>query len=272
MNNLYKGISDIESSLLFSFKEIGKNIITPEDVVAQIECNINHAYVILHNLVKKGWLFRLKRGKYLVLTKNGDEFSEDPLNIISEIIKDYYISYISALNFYGFTEQVPATIFVNVTKRMKSINYGAQQIKFISIGKKKFFGYEEINYGKIKIKMADKEKALIDSLDKSEFNGGILEIIKCFDNAKKNIEINKIVNYGLIIKERALLRRLGLILDLIGLKLPMELENKMMEIVKQVRYYTLLDPMRDSKGTLNKKWMIKINIPKSELFYWRKRI
>jgi len=70
---------------------------------------------ILSSLVRKGYLYRLKRGLYLVNEEPGKPLIKNPYQIALMLFPGYIV-FSSALRLYGLIEYEPFTIFV-VTPR-----------------------------------------------------------------------------------------------------------------------------------------------------------
>lgn len=68
------------------------------------------------------------------------------------------------------------------------------------------------------------------------------------------IDLKKTINYALKIESRAVARRLGYLLDSLGIKDLKELEKNIGS------GFELLDPTLEKKNNLNKKWLLDINI------------
>src|SRR3989344_2490437 len=164
------GIGKKSSRLLSALVENNKSIFTVDDAVKILNEKKSSVTKLLHDLTINKWLFRLSRGKYLILPLEAGvkpEFTEHEFIIASNLITPSYISYWSALNYYGFTEQVSKTIFVATTKRKREMNLLGLKIKFVTIKKDKFLGFNKLeDYAK---KM--KNQAIINRL------GYILELL-----------------------------------------------------------------------------------------------
>ena len=140
---------------------------------------------------------------------------------------------------------MPKKIFLASTKYSKEI----ENLKFITISKKRFFGYEQIG----DIVIADKEKAIIDSLLFPKYSGGISEIIKGFNIESLNLE--KLIKYAIRVDCKAVLRRLGYILEEKG-------EKRNLSKIKKLigKGYELLDPSLPRKNNFNKQWLLDVNL------------
>jgi len=117
-------------------------------------------------LAKKGWLVRLKRGEYLVITDISTLGSIDlSENVIAQFLnKDSYISFENALQYHGLFDQMLTTVGSVTT--MYARNYAVQKTNYTFSHMKKalYFGYTEETIGSYKVKIAEQEKALLDML------------------------------------------------------------------------------------------------------------
>ncbi len=256
------GLGKKSAQLLSELAEHNKNIFTLDEAVKILKEKRSSAVKLLHDLARKKWLFRISKGKYIILPLEAGvepKFTEHEFAIASHLIKPYYISYWSALNYYGFTEQVSKTIFVVSTKRKKERELMGLRFRFITINKKKFFGFKKVLVNNKSINIAEKEKAIIDCLDLPRNCGGIIEVIKAIDSAKEELDFKKLINYAKKMNNKAVINRLGYIYDLLGIKIKL----------KPSKHYVLLDPLIKNKRRYNNKWKIIENIPEKELLSWR---
>ncbi len=187
------------------------------------------------------------------------KFTEHEFVIASKLIEPYYISYWSALNYYGFTEQVSKTVFVVTTKRKREINFLGLKIKFVTIKKSKFFGFKKILINNHPVNIAEKEKAIVDCLDFPRNCGGIIEVIKAVDSAREELNLKKLEDYAKKMKNHAVVNRLGYILDILGIKTNL-IPSK---------HYVRLDPLIKKNISYNAKWKIIENVSKADLLSWR---
>ena len=104
------------------------------------------------------------------------------------------------------------------------------------------------------ITIAEKEKAIIDSLLFPKYSGGIKEIINSLEAGWKEIDANKLINYAYKVESKIVLRRLGFILDKLNYKKGLK---KIRENIG--KGYELLDPSLKRKNNLNKKWLLDVN-------------
>ena len=209
--------------------------------------------VILLRLEKRGWIERIEKGKYMIIplgSKKG-EYTLNEFLIGSLLVQPCIISYWSALNYYGFTEQIPSTVFIQTTSRKKKqeIEIFGVRYKIIRVNREKIFGIEKTWIEEEEITITDKEETIIDCLDKPKYCGGIIEVAKSLKTRDYNP--NKLVNYAERIGNSGVIRRLGYLNDLFSLQ--MDISSI------KTRNYLLLDPTMPKKGETNAKWRLIIN-------------
>lgn len=256
------GIGKKSSRLLSELAENNRTIFTIDNAVKILKEKKSSVTKLLHDLVRNKWLFRLGRGKYLILPLEAGvkpEFTEHEFVIASQLIKSGYVSYWSALNYYGLTEQVSKTVFIATTRRKRSLNLLGIKFKFITLKENKFFGFKKTLINNHPVNLAEKEKVIVDCLDLPRNCGGIIEVIKAIDSAQEELDFKKLEDYAKRMKNHAVINRLGYILELLGLKTNL-LPSK---------HYVLLDPIIKKKKNYDAKWRIIETISKADLLSWR---
>ncbi len=240
------------------------NIITTNEVSKIFKTKKERLWNILYRLEKKGWLERIEKGKYMVVpfqAKKG--WLEHPFVLASNLIKKYYISYRTALAYYGLTEQIPVYIFIATTERKGKLQHKFQNyiFRFIRINKSKFFGFKKELIGGKNILIAEKEKAIIDCLDKERYAGTIIEVVKALSSS--DISIKKLKNYALKMRNASLIRRLGYLLELIGKN-----SSGLQKHIGGHRNICLSTILSKKTIEINKKWKLIINVKKEDLLKW----
>jgi len=225
---------------------------TVRDLAAIMNIPVRKAYTYIPGLVDKGFIKSIEKGKYLLLGFEPERVLSNPFFIASHIVYPSYVSYWSALNFYGFTEQVPAMVFLASTRKKAKVEFNGFRFKYVLVNPKKFFGYRKERIGDLDFLIAEGEKAIIDSLDLPGNAGGVSEVAKAVYNAKNSIELDS----------RSLCSRLGYLLERFGTDADVLLNNASREYVK-------LDPARPKSRVWDKKWRVNVNLGDAELLGWR---
>lgn len=234
-------LGKIEHNAYEMLKRNGFFVFKIKDVRLLLNVNATKAYNIVKSLKKKGAVKKAGNG-FLVLKESNDFIAASGINWPS------YVSFWSALNYYGFSDQTPKKIFLATTKYSREIG----NFKYVTLAKKRFFGYNSIGG----VVIADKEKSFVDSLLFPKYAGGISEIVKCMRIAIKEIDVRRLINYTLKVESKSAVRRLGFILELIGYK-----GKYIKDLTKKIgKGYELLDPNLKKENNLNKRWLLDINM------------
>jgi predicted transcriptional regulator of viral defense system len=260
------GLTRNESLLLSSLSEKGKTIFKIEDITTELKCSYKYAKVLANNLTKKKWVIVLKRGVYLIAPLSAGVkscYTEHEFVIASHLVSPYYIAYWSALNFYGFTEQTPFTVFVATPRRIKNREVLNIKYNFITLSRRKFFGFEPTGVSTYKINISDREKTLADALDHPEYCGGMPEVAKSLWNAKEAVSIEKIAGYAERMGNSAIVKRLGYLIESLDMDVDLEVLSKLRGMISQGM--SALDPARPKKGMYNTRWNLLLNISEETL-------
>jgi predicted transcriptional regulator of viral defense system len=252
------GLSAFESKILSGLSAEGKSIFYISELAKKIGSKVR-ARKLVSTLAKKKWLERLAKGTYLILelsAGSNPEWSEDSFYIASKLAKPYYIGYLSMLNYYGWTEQIPLTVTVATTKSTRRKKILGVNYDFFVLSKKKFFGYNEINIRGHVINVSNREKTLADALDHPEYCGGIDEVAKALSVADK-ISWKEVIKHASKMGNGAVFKRLGFLLERMNVPVPKET----IEAIKKriTKGYAPLYPGIKAKGRHDAKWNIIIN-------------
>ena len=128
-------------------------------------------------------------------------------NYIKKIKDDAYISYHSALEYYGIKNQVFYEVYVSTKKRFSNFEFEGISYKYIN--SKNDFGI--VQDGKVRI--TDKERTFIDCIDKTELAGGNEELIMCLELFGK-LNGDKILEYLKYYHSSKLYAKVGFFLEL----------------------------------------------------------
>lgn len=112
-------------------------------------------FSILRKLLKSGLLIKIEKDKYLLKDAPFNDFA-----LANFIYQPSYISFESALNFYGILSQFPYEISSATSKKTYQKVFENKVFSYIHIKKELFWGYER----KDNFLIAFPEKALLDQL------------------------------------------------------------------------------------------------------------
>ena len=264
------GISPREEEFIATIGSSGKRIFTVSEAAQLL--NTSHAIVskIIHRLTKKRKLQRIEKAKYLLIPPEAwkiGEYTEEGIIVASQLISPYYLSYWTALSFYGWTEQPSRTIFVATSKIKKTVVLLGMKIRFVKLNPNRFFGFEEHWVGNQKVVVADREKTIVDCLDQPRYCGEIVEVAKGLWNGRKDLNYAKLLDCSLRMKNGAIIKRLGYLLDVLEINKP-KIRKELLK--SKTPNLALLDPgQKRSTGIQNKEWNLKVNVNPNNLIEWR---
>ena len=227
---------------------------TVEDALETCDIDRSVLWVILSRLERRGWIERIEKGKYMIIPLGAEKgrYTSHEFVIGSLLVAPYCIAYWSALHFYGLTEQIPATVFIQTTSRKKkqAMEVFGVRYKIVRVKNDKLFGIRREWIEESEVNITDKEKTIVDCLDKPQYCGGVVEVVKALRAGELHKE--KIAEYATSIGNSGVVRRLGYLCDRLGLDIDLP--------PVKTRNYLLLDPTIPKKGSKNAKWKLVINL------------
>jgi len=226
----------------------------------------NLTYKKLTELIKRGWLARIERGKYLVIPlEAGPERkgSQDEYVVALSLVNPSAVSYWTAIHHWNWTEQILRVIYVQTTRRKKSKQREVFGItyEFVTVPPKKFFGHsKEWRDGK-RVLVTNKEKTLIDCADDVERAGGVQELIKAIKEGAKEISWARLNEYATKFSNCAVKKRLGFLFEVFIPNLPKEAVSILESWHRSLSEgLTPPYPPLGRKGKISTRWRIIDNV------------
>ena len=107
-------------------------------------------------------------------------------------------------------------------------------------------------------------------MDHPEYCGGMLEVAKSLWNAKEEVSIEKIAGYAERMGNSAIVKRLGYLVESLGVDVDLEVLSKLRGMISQGM--SALDPARPKKGMYNTRWNLLLNISEGTLEELRRNV
>jgi len=262
IENIKQGLSRREALALTRLAGQNRNIITISDIQDAIDVSYDDAKKIANNLVHKQWLDRLKSGTYLIVplvAGETGEYTEHEFVIASHLADPMYISYWTALNYHGLTEQVPMTVFAATTNQVPDRNIHGVGYTFVTVTATKLYGYDSLAVDAHQVNVASVEKTLVDCADHPEYCGGIGELAKGL--AAADLESTALTEYLLRLGNGAAIKRIVYLADLLEIGLGQREEL----IAAFTSGYSKLDPTRGDEGHHVSEYRLLVNVPEDEI-------
>jgi len=166
-------------------------------------------------LAKKGWLLRLKKGFYLVITNISTlGFNDVSEYIIAQALNtNSYISFENALQYCSMFDQGLSTVNSVTTSRARTYAVGERtRYRFSHIEESLYFGFTQVFINGKNINMAEKEKALLDLLYFRHTSMTMDIVLEKLRDYKHSLDFQKLKEYA---KRYSLsmVREIGFLLD-----------------------------------------------------------
>lgn len=259
---LSKTLGPISAQFINRLLMNGKTIFTLDDAVVVYGKERKKATQFLSDLVKRGILTRIKAGVYLILQAGQINSQLDNWAIIARALAgsaDYYISYYSAMRLHGMTTHATREVTITLSKRCARKTLHHIVYRFIYIKSTHFWGHCAHWVTKQeKVFVSDIERTLLDALERPDLCIGIPEIVRGLWVKQKEIDWRKLVRYSKKFHTIAAVKRLGFILELLGLGV--QCIPSLLKITTPAKDYIFLDPNEPKTGRYVSRWRVRLNV------------
>ena len=192
-----KGYQDLVQKLIFNIKD-----------AVDIFQNKATAYSALNRLEKQGFIKKIRNNLYVSMNPVTQTAFATKYQIGSSINKTAYISHTTALEYYGYQNQVSYVCYVSSSNRFNSFEFEGITYKQVSIKSKK--GVISPPYTQM-MKITDIEKTVIDSIQNIGSIINLEELIYCLEMIPK-LDENKLIEYLDAYSIQALYQKTGYLL------------------------------------------------------------
>ena len=169
MRNKKIQLGSMEISLLAGLEHDNKTTFTFEGAFSKLSTKRQVVRNVLSRLNRKGRINRIRKGLYMLVPFKSQTWSQNELSLVPLLAKGGYVSFWSALSFWSLTEQLPKTVYVATGFSQKQREFEAVSFKFVHLASRYLFGEIEVKINGIAVKMASKEKAILDCLLHPEY-------------------------------------------------------------------------------------------------------
>ena len=258
-------LGERELQLIFAFEERKQRLFTTKDAKAVLGGTDASVKNVLKRLKAKRRILHVERGKYLFAPmESGKEglWTEESLAAVPFLVggDDYCVGLLTALNYWGMTEQIPIVVYVITRKKKKGLEaFGARYV-FVNM---EVGDWVEREFSGAKVRISSVEQTIIDSLAMPRYALGVAEVAKGINAARKVIDWEKLTRLARAGKGVAR-RRLGFVLETMGLKK----QSKALE--EKFAGFSWLDPHWEKRRLgYSKKWGLMLNVPKEDLLEFK---
>lgn len=258
----YEFYPDIRKQELYlmSRAEYEKRKLITTEYARRIFKNTSLAAAVLTSLSRKGRLIRFQRGKYFLvpIKAPNQQWAPNEFVVASLWMGDvpYYVGYFTMYHYWGFTEQMPQTVYILNTKRNEKASIGNTAYKAMKVGLSRIYGFQEILIEGESIKVSDRERTLVDFIHRPI--GSSEDFLPTIERAVLKADPDKLVDYLAKFPIVALRKRAGYYLEECGFS--KKHLDKLRINSGNPSNYVLLEPGRKSrKGKIDKGWGVIVN-------------
>ena len=212
---------------------------------------------LLRRMEREGLVARVEAGKYLLLGLSPERVLSNPLFVGCHLVDPAYVSFWSALHYYGFSEEVPAMVFLAVTRKKPALAFRQMRFRFVLLKPGLFWGYRRERSAELPVLIADEAKAIVDSLLFPQYAGGLGEVAKALRNALDSLDVSTLIACANRLSSPSMSSRLGYLLEALGVRV------EGLDIAKGP---VNLDPQRPRSGEYVRRWRVYVNLPPETLF------
>ncbi|RRD93728.1 transcriptional regulator [Clostridiales bacterium COT073_COT-073] len=150
----------------------------------------------IKSYLKKGYIERVRRDLYAVVSMETEQLIPSRFQIASRIADDAYVSHHSAFEFYGYANQVFYDVYFATERRVRPFDYDG--LHYQPVVWRSNVGVREINN---KVRVTSLERTVIDSIADFIKIGGLEELLRClmlipFLDEKKLLEALEVYRRG----------------------------------------------------------------------------
>ncbi len=186
----------------------------------EVEARTTWDYQQMHNriqqLIKNGWLVRIKRGLYAVNDLSSRGFlSISPYVIANLLVADSYVSFEAALHYRGMFDQYVQQFSSVSLKQYKETTLESVRYRFIKSQKKFFVGWEKVEVENMTTNIAFSEKALVDLIHFRSDTYVVDLVIEKLINYREDLNIMNLIDYVRLASKKTV-KIFGFVFDLLG--------------------------------------------------------
>ena len=269
MEFVTRSLSPQESRVVLALTEQRRREIGRPEIVNLLGVSPKAADHVIHSLRLKGWLERASWGKYVLIPpdQGPDALGESNLlALASHIAEPYYIGYSTAATHYGLTTQHRSVIWLATPVRLRDRRVGDAEVRIVNPVPRKFFGFGPVDVLGYKVMMSDREKTVIDCIDRPELAGGAGEAAYILATASRRFDWQKGAGYLERIGSRTLVRRFGWLADHAGAAMPPDQRERLLRLAGDGRK-AHLGPKGQVKDAIgyDETWRLFVNLTRQEL-------
>lgn len=211
-----RSLSPTEARVVLSLEAEGVEDLTLDSLRRRARVSEGHARQLAHTLLRKGWLQRTGRGRYLLNpSRNGPEArtDTDPLRLGRRIAPRYYFGYATAAELQGLLPQAGRVYYVVSPDRGGVPKEWAGRYRRVRIPLARFYGTRTVHRRGEELVVSDPERTLLDCLERPGLAGGLGGVVQILDSLGPRMRWDRLDRYVRRRAVAALRQRLGYLVE-----------------------------------------------------------
>ena len=264
-----RSLSPQESRVVLTLAEHGGKEVERQEVIDILGVSPQAADHVIRGLRRKGWLERASWGRYLLIPPEmgPDALGEsNVLALASRIADPYYFGYGTAATHYGFTTQHRHVVRLVTPVRARNRRVLDTEVRIVNPVRRKFFGFGPVDVLGYTVVMSDREKTVIDCIDRPDLAGGEGEAAAILATACRRIDWHRAAEYLERIASRTLTRRFGWLAEHAGATIPDDARAHLLHLAKGAGK-AFFGPRSPRPGAIGYQdtWHLTVNVAGEEL-------
>jgi predicted transcriptional regulator of viral defense system len=265
-----RSLSPTEARVVLAAESEGREELTLDEIQRRARISRSFARKLAHDLVRKHWLQRLRRGRYLLNPARAgpDALPDtDPFRIGSRLVDPYYFGFATAAELHGLLPQAGQVYYLVTTSRTTLGRRFPVEFRLLHRAPARFFGAEPMLRRGTRLFVSDLERTVLDCLDRPALSGGLGGVVGALRNGLPRLRPRRLRAYLARWGDRSLERRVGFLLDRLASsghstrrwEIPAACPGEPFVPLGSVRGY-------GRRGPRDRRWRIIENVPRRELF------
>jgi predicted transcriptional regulator of viral defense system len=266
-----RSLSRTEAKVVLSLEADRSELATLEDIRKRSRTSYGFSRKLAHDLVRKGWLQRVGRGRYLLNpSRHGPDAipDMDPLRVGSHFVEPYYFGYATAAELHGLFPHAGSVYYIVTPTRWVPGKDSADQFRVVGTSAARFFGTTPLVRRGVTLRVSDPERTVLDCLHRPELAGGMAGISQILALAKPRLDWCRLGRYLDRYGSRSLTLRAGFLAEHVRPSLPPPKEWVRSRLPQVDEPYVPLAPSRSHgrRGRRDRRWHVIRNVSDAQLF------
>ncbi len=266
-----RSLSKTEARIVLSLEADDLDLVTLDGIRKRALVSPGFARKLAHDLVRRGWLQRVRRGTYLLNpSRHGPDAlpDTDPLRVGSRLVDPYYFGFATAAELEGLFPQASRVYYIVTTTRWVPGKDRADRFRVVRVTPTRFFGIRTVRRRGVELRVSDRERTLIDSLNRPQFSGGMAGVAQIFALAKPKLNWTRLGSYLDRFGNRSLTLRAGFLSEHIRPSIPIPSSWVRARLPDPDEPYVPLGPPKTHgrRGKYDPRWHVIRNVSDALLF------